>query len=59
LPPSWFFAAMIPISFAGTWAGGLLLARLSDVHFKTLTRWFVTAIGLGYLFAAMQLFLLR
>ncbi|HWA23372.1 MAG TPA: sulfite exporter TauE/SafE family protein [Caulobacterales bacterium] len=57
LPPAWFFAAMIPISFAGTWAGGLVLDRLSDVHFKTLTRWFVTVIGLGYLLTAARLFL--
>ena len=57
LPPPWFFVAMIPISLAGTWAGGLVLDRLSDVHFKTLTRWFVTVIGLGYLLTAARLFL--
>jgi uncharacterized membrane protein YfcA len=57
LPSPWFFAAMVPISFAGTWTGGLILNRLSDVHFKQITRWIVTVIGLFYLITAAQLFL--
>jgi uncharacterized membrane protein YfcA len=57
LPSPWFFAAMVPISFAGTWTGGLILNRLSDVHFKQITRWIVTIVGVFYLITAAQLFL--
>ena len=57
LPPAWFFAAMVPISVAGTWAGGLVLDRLSDTRFKAITRLLVTAVGCFYLLTAAQLFL--
>jgi uncharacterized membrane protein YfcA len=57
LPSPWFFAAMVPISLAGTWTGGLILNRLSDAHFKTITKWIVTVIGIVYLINAARLFL--
>ncbi len=57
LPSPWFFAAMVPISLAGTWTGGLILNRLSDHHFKAITRWIITVIGITYLINAARLFL--
>ena len=56
LPPAWFFMLMIPLSMAGGWVGGMILDRLTDVRFKTLQRWLLTAIGLTYLLTALQLF---
>lgn len=55
-PPLWLFALAIPLSMAGTAAGGLILDRMSDVDFKRWTRWIVTAVGLVYLVQAAQLF---
>lgn len=56
LPPLWVFAVAIPLSMAGTIAGGKLLDRMSDLNFKRVTRWIVTAIGVSYLVQAAQLF---
>ena len=56
LPPPWFFAVMAPLSMAGGWLGGLILDRLSDVGFKSLTRWLLTAIGTTYLITAIRIF---
>jgi uncharacterized protein len=57
LPPLWVFALAIPLSMAGTVAGGGILDRMSDVDFKRWTRWIVTAVGATYLVQAVQLFL--
>jgi uncharacterized membrane protein YfcA len=57
LPPWWVFAAAVPLSMAGTAVGGLILERLSDVHFKAMSRLIVTATGLVYLVGAAQLYL--
>lgn len=57
LPPLWLFALAIPMSAIGTWCGGLILDRISDVNFKRVTAWVVTAIGLLYLYKAAILFL--
>lgn len=57
LPPAWFFLSMVPLSMAGTWAGGYILARLTDVGFKAATRLIVTFIGATYLVNAARLFL--
>lgn len=57
LPPLWVFALAIPLSMAGTWCGGLILERMSDVNFKRWTRWIVTAVGGLYLIQAAQLLL--
>jgi uncharacterized protein len=57
MPPIWLFAAAIPLSVAGTWVGGQILERMSDVNFKRWTRYIVTAIGGLYLIQAAQLLL--
>ena len=59
MPPVWLFALAVPLSMAGTAAGGRILDAMSDVNFKRWTRWIVTAVGLGYLVQAAQLFLAR
>jgi uncharacterized membrane protein YfcA len=56
LPPLWVFALAIPLSMAGTAAGGLLLNRLSDVNFKRYLRLILTVIGAVYLAQAARLF---
>lgn len=55
LPPFWVFALAIPLSMAGTAAGGWVLDRMSDVNFKRWTAWIVTAIGVFYLIKAAQI----
>lgn len=57
LPPWWVFAVGIPLSMVGTVIGGRILDRMSDVNFKSWTRWIVTGIGVLYLGQALQLFL--
>lgn len=57
MPPAWLFAAAIPLSMAGTWVGGQILERMSDVNFKRWTRYIVTGVGGLYLVQAAQLFL--
>lgn len=57
LPPLWVFALAIPLSMAGTYVGGLILDRMTDVNFKRWTRWIVTAVGISYLVRAAQLFM--
>ncbi|MCH2458558.1 MAG: TSUP family transporter, partial [Henriciella sp.] len=53
-PPLWLFALAIPLSMTGTWLGGLVLARMSDVDFKRWMRWLVTVIGVVYLARAAE-----
>ena len=48
-PPLWAFAAIVPLSLLGTWAGGLVLDRMTDANFRTWTKWIVTATGAVYL----------
>lgn len=57
MPPLWLFAIALPLSALGTWTGGLILERISDVNFKRVTAWVVTAIGVLYLYKAAVLFL--
>jgi uncharacterized membrane protein YfcA len=57
MPPAWLFALAIPLSMAGTFVGGRILDRMSDVNFKRWTRYIVSAIGVLYLVQAAQLFL--
>lgn len=57
MPPLWLFAIAIPLSALGTWCGGKILDRISDVNFKRVTAWVVTAIGVLYLYKAAVLFL--
>lgn len=48
-PPLWAFAAVIPLSLGGTWLGGRMLERMTDVSFREWTKWIVTVIGVVYL----------
>ena len=57
LPPWWVFAIAVPLSMAGTVVGGRILDRITDVDFKSWTKWIVTGIGVIYLIQAAQLFL--
>jgi uncharacterized protein len=57
MPPLWLFVIAIPASMLGTFAGGKVLDRLSDVNFKRWTAWIVTAIGALHLLKAAQLWL--
>ncbi len=54
-PPLWLFALAIPLSMAGTAAGGVILNRLNDVNFKRWARWIITAVGISYLVQAALL----
>ncbi|MEO0816025.1 MAG: sulfite exporter TauE/SafE family protein [Pseudomonadota bacterium] len=56
MPPAWFLAAAIPIAMTGTWAGGRVLAIMSDVNFKAWMKWLVTAIGAVMLVRAAGLY---
>ena len=56
-PPWQLFVVAVPLSMAGTWVGGRILNRMSDVNFKRWTRWIVTAVGVVYLVQAAQLYL--
>jgi len=56
LPPWWVFALAIPLSLAGTAAGGQLLERMDDANFKRLSRLIVTVTGLVYLAWAARLY---
>ncbi len=55
LPPAWVFALALPASMLGTEAGGRILDRMSDAHFKRWSAWVVTGIGVFYLIQAAQL----
>jgi uncharacterized membrane protein YfcA len=57
LPPAWVFALAVPLSMAGTAAGGVILNRLSDVNFKRYLRLILSGLGLLYLAQAARLFL--
>lgn len=48
-PPLWLFLAVVPVSLAGTALGGAMLDRMTDVGFRTWTKWIVTATGVLYL----------
>ena len=48
-PPLWVLAAVVPLSLTGTWLGGRVLDRMTDVSFRTWTKWIVTVTGAVYL----------
>jgi uncharacterized protein len=54
-PPLWALAAVVPLSLMGTWAGGLVLERMTDANFRTWTKWIVTATGIVYLAQGLML----
>ncbi len=49
LPPLWVFLAAIPCVMLGAFAGTRILHRLSDVGFRSCTKYLVTVIGIAYL----------
>jgi len=53
--PFWVLPAVVPLSIAGTVAGGRVLDRMSDTNFLKWTRLIVTGIGLCYLVQAAWL----
>ncbi|MFC6197375.1 TSUP family transporter [Ponticaulis profundi] len=54
-PPVWLIIAAIPLSMIGTWIGGLILHRMSDVSFRDWTKWLLTAVGIVYACRAVGL----
>lgn len=54
-PPYWLLLLAIPLSMMGTWLGGLILARMSDVNFKRWMKTLVTIIGFVFLYRAFTL----
>jgi uncharacterized membrane protein YfcA len=57
LPPIWVFAAVIPLSLAGTWAGGRVLDRMTDASFREWTKWLITFVAIIYLARAFTAFI--
>ncbi|WP_409432113.1 TSUP family transporter [Litorimonas sp. RW-G-Af-16] len=55
LPPLWVFIAAIPAVLLGTFIGTRLLHRLSDIHFRSYTKYLVTLIGAVYVFRGIAL----
>lgn len=55
LPPFWIFAAAIPCVMVGTFTGTRILNRLSDVGFRSYTKYLVTVIGCVYLYRGVSL----
>ena len=49
LPPIWFFVAIIPFIMVGTFTGTRILKHMSDIGFRTCTKWLVSAVGIVYL----------
>jgi uncharacterized membrane protein YfcA len=48
-PPIWVLALVIPLSLTGTWLGGRVLDRMTDISFREWTKWIVTVTGVVYL----------
>ena len=55
LPPLWVFAAALPCVMCGTFIGTRLLHRLSDIKFRSYTKYLVTIIGCVYLWRGLNL----
>ena len=55
LPPLWVFGAAVPCIILGTYIGTRILHRLSDIHFKSYTKYLVTVIGIIYLWRGLTL----
>ena len=56
LPPWWMFALAVPLTLLGTYLGTRVLQRLSDVGFRSYTKYIVTAVGVVYLWRAASLY---
>ncbi len=55
LPPLWFFAASIPLIMLGTFTGTRILNRMSNVGFRSYTKYLVSMIGVVYIFKGVTL----
>ncbi len=55
LPPLWLFFAVIPCILIGTFTGTRILQRMSDINFRSYTKYLVTVVGLIYLYRAATL----
>jgi len=55
LPSLWVFAAAVPCIILGTFIGTRILHRLSDIRFKSYTKYLVTIIGIIYLWRGLSL----
>jgi len=55
LPPIWVFVAAVPCILLGTYIGTRILDRLSDIGFKSYTKYLVTVIGIIYLWRGLSL----
>ncbi len=55
LPPAWVFLAAIPCVMIGTFAGTRVLHRMSDINFRSYTKYLVTLVGFVYLYRAATL----
>lgn len=55
LPPLWVFLAAIPAVMLGTFLGTRLLHKLSDIHFRSYTKYLVSVIGVVYVFRGIAL----
>ena len=55
LPPLWVFLAAIPAVMLGTFIGTRLLHKLSDIHFRSYTKYLVSVIGVIYVFRGIAL----
>lgn len=53
-PPFWVLLAVIPLSLSGTWLGGRVLERMTDISFRIWTKWIVTVIGVVYIARALS-----
>jgi len=56
MPPWWMFAVAIPLTLLGTYLGTRVLQRLSDVGFRSYTKYIVTGVGVVYLYHAAGLY---
>lgn len=55
LPHPWIFLAAVPCVMIGTYIGTRLLHRLSDIQFKSYTKYLVTLVGCIYLWRGFSL----
>lgn len=55
LPPLWVFAAAIPCIMTGTFIGTRILHMLTDIQFKSYTKYLVTLVGCVYIWRGFNL----
>ena len=50
LPPWWFFIAAVPLIILGTFTGTRILGHMSNVGFRSTTKYLVSVVGVFYVF---------